>query len=64
MELVTIGKILNTVGLRGEVKVFVITDFPSKRFKKGQRVFLSLKIRKSILKPSSQLLEKAKTAIY
>lgn len=41
MELVTIGKILNTVGLRGEVKVFVITDFPSKRFKKGQRVFLS-----------------------
>jgi len=40
MEKVTIGKITNTVGLRGEVKVFVITDFPNKRFKKGQLVTL------------------------
>ncbi len=42
MEQVTIGKIVNTVGLRGEVKVYVITDFPRERFKKGQRVSLYL----------------------
>lgn len=40
MEQVAIGKITNTVGLHGEVKVFVITDFPNKRFKKGQSVTL------------------------
>ena len=40
MEQVSIGKITNTVGLHGEVKVFVTTDFPSKRFQKGQLVTL------------------------
>lgn len=40
MEQVSIGKITNTVGLRGEVKVFITTDFPNKRFKKGQPVTL------------------------
>lgn len=40
MEQVSIGKIIGTVGLRGEVKVFVTTDFPVKRFKKGRKVTL------------------------
>ncbi|NMV82479.1 MAG: 16S rRNA processing protein RimM [Erysipelotrichia bacterium] len=40
MEQVSIGKIIGTVGLRGEVKVFVTTDFPVQRFKKGRKVTL------------------------
>lgn len=37
---VSIGKIISTVGLRGEVKVFSTTDFPHRRFKKDQPVTL------------------------
>ena len=40
MDKVSIGKIISTVGLRGEVKVFSTTDFPHKRFKKDQLVTL------------------------
>ncbi|NCA96786.1 MAG: 16S rRNA processing protein RimM [Bacteroidia bacterium] len=40
MDKVSIGKIISTVGLRGEVKVFSTTDFPHKRFKKDQAVAL------------------------
>lgn len=40
MDKVSIGKIISTVGLHGEVKVFSTTDFPHKRFKKDQPVTL------------------------
>lgn len=36
-----IGKIVNTHGLKGEVKVKIETDFPE-RFDKGNKVFISL----------------------
>ena len=36
----TIGKIINIRGLRGEIKVASTTDFPDVRFKKGNVVFL------------------------
>ncbi|MBR3250806.1 MAG: ribosome maturation factor RimM [Erysipelotrichaceae bacterium] len=40
MEYVTIGKILNTFGIKGELKVDVYTDFPEDRFKKGSTVYI------------------------
>jgi len=36
----TIGKIINVRGLKGEMKVVSTTDFPEVRFKKGNSVFL------------------------
>ena len=40
MEYVTIGKILNTFGIKGELKVDVYTDFPEDRFQKGSTVYI------------------------
>ena len=40
MELVVVGKIVNTHGLRGELKVKASTDFIDERFKKGNHVIL------------------------
>lgn len=40
MEYYNIGKIINTHGIRGEVKVAVTTDFPTLRFKAGNRIFI------------------------
>ena len=40
MEYVTIGKILNTFGIKGELKVDVYTDFLKDRFKKGSTVYV------------------------
>jgi len=40
MEKVIIGRIIATIGLRGEVKVLSASDFPLMRFKKGKAVFL------------------------
>ncbi len=40
MELITLGKIINTFGIKGELKVYSATDFPKKRFKKGNLVYL------------------------
>ncbi|RRK11059.1 ribosome maturation factor RimM [Lactiplantibacillus garii] len=40
MDYYRIGTLVNTHGIRGEVKVVVITDFPEKRFKAGQQVTL------------------------
>lgn len=39
MEYVEIGKLVNTQGLKGEVRVQSHTDFPEKRFKKGNVIF-------------------------
>ena len=33
-----VGKIVNTQGLRGEVRVLSVTDFPDERFKAGSRL--------------------------
>ncbi|WP_225047493.1 ribosome maturation factor RimM [Lacticaseibacillus kribbianus] len=33
-----VGKIVNTHGIRGELKVVPITDFPAKRFAKGSKL--------------------------
>lgn len=41
-EFFNVGKIVNTHGIKGEVKVVRITDFED-RFKKGQTLFLFLK---------------------
>ncbi|CAM5787977.1 ribosome maturation factor RimM [Brevibacillus borstelensis] len=36
----TVGKLVNTQGLRGEVRVISTTDFPDERFKKGSELYL------------------------
>ena len=43
MEYVTIGKILNTFGIKGELKVDIYTDFVKDRFKKGSTVYVGEK---------------------
>ncbi len=39
MNYYNIGKIVNTQGVKGEVRVVAITDFPEKRFKVGNRLY-------------------------
>ncbi len=39
-QLLTVGKLVNTHGIKGEIKVLPITDFPEERFAKGKRLFL------------------------
>lgn len=41
MDLVLIGNIIKPFGLKGEFKVYSLTDFPKERFKKGTALFLS-----------------------
>lgn len=40
MEYLSIGQIVRTVGLKGEVKVYPSTHFRDSRFKKGNHVFI------------------------
>jgi 16S rRNA processing protein RimM len=40
MEKILIGKLVNTHGLRGEVKIMSESDFKDERFKKGSKLFL------------------------
>ena len=40
MEFLTVGQIVRTIGLKGEVKVYPSTHFRDSRFSKGSRVFL------------------------
>ena len=40
MEFLTVGQIVRTIGLKGEVKVYPSTHFRDSRFKKGNHVFL------------------------
>lgn len=42
MKEINIGMLVNTHGLRGEMKVKVLTDFPQLRFQKGAVVHLQL----------------------
>ncbi|MFS0637455.1 ribosome maturation factor RimM [Mesobacillus foraminis] len=38
-----VGKIVNTHGIKGEVRVISRTDFPDERYKKGNSLFLFMK---------------------
>lgn len=40
MEYLTVGRIVKTIGLKGEVKIYPTTHFRDSRFKKGNHVFL------------------------
>lgn len=40
MELVRVGIIVNTFGIKGEVKVQIITDFPEDRFKPKNELYI------------------------
>lgn len=40
MDYIVLGKIVKTIGLKGEVKVLSSTDFSSIRYKKNNKVFL------------------------
>lgn len=40
MEFLTVGRIVRTIGLKGEVKVYPTTHFRDSRFKNGNHVFL------------------------
>jgi len=34
-----VGKIVNTHGIKGEVRVISVTDFPEERYAKGSRLY-------------------------
>lgn len=40
MDLVKVGQIVNTQGIKGEVRVISQTDFPDQRFKKGNLLYV------------------------
>lgn len=40
MEYIKVGRIINTFGLRGEVKVKSLTEFAEIRFKEGQQLYI------------------------
>ena len=40
MEYITLGKIVKTIGLKGEVKVYSSSDFSYDRYEKGNNVTL------------------------
>lgn len=46
--LYNVGKIVNTQGIKGEVRVISRTDFPDKRYKKGSKLLLEQEGKKSI----------------
>lgn len=41
-QYLNVGKIVNTQGIKGEVRVIAITDFGEERFQKGNELFLFL----------------------
>ncbi|MCI2110916.1 MAG: ribosome maturation factor RimM [Bacilli bacterium] len=40
MDLVKLAEIGKTVGLKGDVRCYSLTDFPSARFKRGQKLYV------------------------
>lgn len=40
MEYLSVGKIVRTIGLKGEVKIYPTTHFRDSRFKKGSHLFI------------------------
>ena len=47
--MIKVGKIINTRGLKGECKLFLVTDDPDHRFKKGQKLYVDSKIEVKVL---------------
>ena len=43
MNLIRVGVIVNTFGIKGEVKVKIVTDFPEERFASGQTLIIKEK---------------------
>ncbi|OEG00375.1 ribosome maturation factor RimM [Vulcanibacillus modesticaldus] len=39
-QFIKVGKIVNTFGIRGELKIYLYTDFPKERFEKGNRLYI------------------------
>ena len=50
MEYTRIGKIVNTFGIKGELKVDVYTDFASERFKKDSLIYIGEDYKEFIVK--------------
>jgi 16S rRNA processing protein RimM len=42
MEFLTVGRIVNTHGIKGEVRVLPRTDFPETRFRPGSKLYIDL----------------------
>ena len=42
MELIRVGNILNTFGIKGELKVQILTDFPMERFQVGNLLYVNI----------------------
>ncbi|WP_127848739.1 ribosome maturation factor RimM [Lacticaseibacillus hulanensis] len=53
-EYFRVGKIVNTHGIRGEVRVIAATDFPEARFKKGAQLFVLTNPVKTVTVASSR----------
>ncbi|MCI1284023.1 MAG: ribosome maturation factor RimM [Lacticaseibacillus songhuajiangensis] len=49
-----VGKIVNTHGIRGELKVLATTDFPQERFKKGAELYVLSKAPQKVTVTSSR----------
>lgn len=49
-----VGKIVNTHGIRGELKVLATTDFPQERFKKGAELYVLSKTPQKVTVNSSR----------
>ena len=50
MNYVKIGKIVNTFGIKGELKVDIYTDFVEERFKKNSSIYIGEKYNEFIVK--------------
>ena len=40
MDYIKIGKIVNTRGIKGELKIHSLTDFQNDRYKKGNTIYI------------------------
>ncbi len=40
IQYIKVGEIVNTLGIKGELKIFLYTDFPEARFKKGNQLLI------------------------
>lgn len=56
MEYFNVGKIVNTQGLQGEMRVLSVSDFTEERFKKGNKL--------ALFDPSDQFVQEVEIASY
>lgn len=40
IQFIKVGKIVNTFGIKGELKIYLYSDFPKERFKNGNRLWI------------------------